>query len=120
MNQELHDYIDELIDCGINSLDQLSKSAKKKILGCLLRDSKEPLNFMTETDCHKQFIHNLSNYLIGNSFISILDIYSDIENSAWDYHKDAIEEDFNQVKTDKVGAYPKDIGLHDYAVRRGE
>lgn len=104
MNEQLYRYILNLIEQGVNNPEQLKPRDRRAILGLILIDSEEPINFLTETDCHKRFIEKMISYLTGltcdDQFMSILDIYSELEDSALEYNKDKIDDTFNQVKVD--------------------
>lgn len=118
MNQEVHDYLEYLIkERKIKHFEDLKLHQKRWLLGKILLESGEPILFLTETDCHKRLIHNLISYYNNNN--SILDIFSDIEDSAIKYHEETMRDYFDQVRISFFGAYPRSR-CNDYGARRGE
>lgn len=124
MNQELYDYIEELLNIGVNNFEELSEMDKLKIVGYIVADSEEPFNFIVESEHRNKLLHLFIKYCLSKTVADMKWFSSEswvvLTENAIDYHKDKIEQLFNEVKESVIGPYPEGHDLEEYGCRRGE
>lgn len=98
MNQKDKQPIEDEINAGITEYEKLSGQAKLHLLALILKESEEPLNFITETRFYKIFPELIYDFFKYKNSISSSNILTAIAVEAEKYNRNKIIKLFEKIK----------------------